>query len=97
MAKIFVSKAVAAERLAICNACPKKLALVCTECGCFVSAKARLSSAKCPINKWAAAAAELEEPWDVDILRAQQPTSPCCGATTKPKDYIEKQQGSTLP
>ena len=42
------------ERMAICETCPlfRKEDKRCTECGCYMEAKARLKKAKCPIDKW---------------------------------------------
>jgi hypothetical protein len=46
------------QRLAICEACPKLQAGVCTQCGCAtagkVLAKARWASESCPLGKWPA-------------------------------------------
>ena len=41
-------------RLAICYTCDAyiKEQKRCSRCGCFVEAKARMSGAKCPIDKW---------------------------------------------
>ena len=45
---------VAEERLSICASCPEliKLTKQCKKCGCFMSIKARLEEAKCPLGKW---------------------------------------------
>jgi len=42
------------ERLSVCGSCPEliKLTYQCKKCGCFMKAKTRLDSAKCPIGKW---------------------------------------------
>jgi len=49
-----VSDEIANQRLEICKTCPNliKLTNQCTKCGCFMNAKARYESAKCPIGKW---------------------------------------------
>ena len=39
-------------RLEVCKSCEHLSYHVCTQCGCFVQAKAALISAKCPLNKW---------------------------------------------
>lgn len=41
-------------RMSICNGCPEliKITSQCKKCGCFMSAKTKLESAKCPIGKW---------------------------------------------
>ena len=42
------------QRLAICKACPDFIPMTsqCRKCGCFMSAKTRLRTASCPVNKW---------------------------------------------
>ena len=47
-------KDVSEKRLEICKACPELIQLTtqCKKCGCFMSAKTKLESAKCPIGKW---------------------------------------------
>lgn len=42
------------KRLAVCNDCDKfcKVELRCKQCGCYMKAKARISTATCPLNKW---------------------------------------------
>ena len=44
----------AKQRLEICLSCPEliQLTVQCKKCGCFMSAKTKLESAKCPIGKW---------------------------------------------
>jgi hypothetical protein len=52
--------AVSAERLAICNVCPKHSKFHktsrpddhCTECGCMLRAKVACLSCACPLVKW---------------------------------------------
>lgn len=41
-------------RYEICKACPQIVALTkqCKLCGCFMAAKTKIESAKCPIGKW---------------------------------------------
>ena len=39
------------RRLSICNTCPKRLAMNCSVCGCYLPAKV-LSDSDCPIGKW---------------------------------------------
>lgn len=45
---------VANTRMSICNGCPEliKITSQCKKCGCFMSAKTKLESAKCPVGKW---------------------------------------------
>lgn len=41
------------QRYSICEECPHlTLAKTCTQCGCFMPAKTKLSHASCPIEKW---------------------------------------------
>jgi hypothetical protein len=43
-----------AARMDICLGCPEliKLTKQCKKCGCFMNAKTKLESAKCPIGRW---------------------------------------------
>lgn len=49
-----VETEVAAERLAICKACPELIQATtqCKKCGCLMNAKTKLPNAECPIGKW---------------------------------------------
>jgi hypothetical protein len=49
-----VSSDVLEKRLSICSTCPQfiKATKQCKKCGCFMTLKAKLESATCPINKW---------------------------------------------
>jgi hypothetical protein len=42
------------ERLEICKGCEFFIGLTsqCTKCGCFMTAKAALPNAECPLHKW---------------------------------------------
>ena len=40
------------ERLQICNCCTYKLKNRCSQCGCYIEAKASLIASECPANKW---------------------------------------------
>ena len=40
------------ERLGICGDCPHNHGGVCSRCGCFLKAKARVATEACPLNKW---------------------------------------------
>jgi hypothetical protein len=44
----------AAERYAMCLACPEliKVTKQCKKCGCFMVAKTKLEHASCPLGKW---------------------------------------------
>ena len=44
----------ATQRLDICLSCPEliKITKQCKQCGCFMVAKTKLESAKCPLGKW---------------------------------------------
>ena len=52
--KVMVYDDIRNTRLAICYTCDAyiKEQKRCSRCGCFVEAKARMSGAKCPIDKW---------------------------------------------
>ena len=44
---------IAKNRIEVCVDCPKmRKNKVCSVCGCFVPAKARSVSSKCPLSKW---------------------------------------------
>ena len=43
---------VVTERLSICGNCPSLKLGICTECGCNMKWKTKLSMAKCPLDKW---------------------------------------------
>lgn len=42
------------ERMAICNTCEhlRRTLNQCSVCGCFVSLKAAIPTAKCPLDHW---------------------------------------------
>jgi hypothetical protein len=44
----------ATQRFDICLSCPEliKVTKQCKQCGCFMAAKTKLESAKCPLGKW---------------------------------------------
>lgn len=52
------------KRLAICQDCESFVeeTTKCKSCGCFVSYKALLPSAQCPLGKWKEALGEDPEP-----------------------------------
>jgi hypothetical protein len=41
-----------ARRLAICQLCDHYDSGRCRKCGCFMNLKARIATAKCPVDKW---------------------------------------------
>jgi hypothetical protein len=49
-----ISKEEAEARYTLCVTCPffQKITKTCLKCGCFMAAKTKLDSAKCPIGKW---------------------------------------------
>ena len=51
---VFCDASVVQSRMAYCNACEHYNASTtqCNQCGCFMSAKARLKHGSCPIGKW---------------------------------------------
>ena len=40
------------SRRAICDSCEHKVGLNCKICKCFISAKTKVATTSCPINKW---------------------------------------------
>jgi len=40
------------NRLSICNSCEFMSGNRCLKCGCFLQAKARLATSRCPEDKW---------------------------------------------
>lgn len=48
------SEDLATQRFDICLSCPEliKVTKQCKQCGCFMAAKTKLESAKCPLGKW---------------------------------------------
>jgi hypothetical protein len=51
---LMVDAETSGKRLTICQACPRLFQPTgtCLECGCFVKAKTKLGSARCPLGKW---------------------------------------------
>jgi hypothetical protein len=47
-------RAVAAERLEICEGCDfyRSDSQICEQCGCFMPLKTAMANMKCPIDKW---------------------------------------------
>ena len=66
---IFVSKEDALARRAICETCPAKSGILCSDCGCIIAAKVRVNTSKCPQGKWGDAPEVLEQPWDVEDIK----------------------------
>lgn len=52
--KLFVSDETYKERVTTCKGCDKydELENRCTECGCYIPAKAKIILDSCPLNKW---------------------------------------------
>lgn len=55
--ELLVSDEEFSARLDICSGCPKRIEPIpnapqCSECGCFLKAKAKLKAATCPEKKW---------------------------------------------
>ena len=50
----FCSASDTTDRINVCKSCPEFIASTtqCKRCGCFMSAKTRLTHASCPIGKW---------------------------------------------
>jgi hypothetical protein len=51
---VFIGEKLTAQRISICHGCPSYLPMTkqCGECWCFIHAKARLATEKCPLQKW---------------------------------------------
>lgn len=51
---IYANEELAAQRFAICKACPElvKLTKQCKKCGCLMHLKTKIENANCPIEKW---------------------------------------------
>ena len=60
---IFTPLGAVTQRRAICAECDKKVLGVCTECGCPLLSKIKVSISKCPLDKWAAVAG-VSSPFD---------------------------------
>ena len=71
---------IAAERLTICQACPKLDTIgtycafpgaqpCCAECGCKLAFKTRSLSSECPLGHWPAEVSESEEDALTDSLK----------------------------
>ena len=43
---------IAAQRMALCNACPHRQPNTCGKCGCPLEAKTRANDASCPDGRW---------------------------------------------
>lgn len=76
---MFASKDDAIARKAICDVCPKKLGMLCGECGCLVAAKVRLNAASCPLNKWGQVEPRLTQPYDIEEIPNNTAEPSCCG------------------
>jgi Family of unknown function (DUF6171) len=50
----YSSQELAAERIEICEKCPRLTPVTyqCKECGCFMKIKVKLQKAACPLEKW---------------------------------------------
>jgi hypothetical protein len=51
-ADVFSNQTEADRRIKICNDCEHFTNNRCKICGCFMAAKVKLNTAKCPIKKW---------------------------------------------
>lgn len=49
---LFVTKEIVDQRRSICDGCEFKSSLRCKLCGCFIAAKTKLATEKCPKEKW---------------------------------------------
>lgn len=49
----YIDEETSNNRLSICEQCEHFTAVKsCTECGCFMPVKTRLTEARCPVGKW---------------------------------------------
>lgn len=39
-------------RITLCQSCEHFNGQFCAKCGCYMKAKARMTTAKCPVGKW---------------------------------------------
>lgn len=69
---IFVSTEVQKQRLLICSVCDQldTATARCTECGCFVQIKSKVTTEECPLGKWG------EDYVDPSAPRAKNPDVP---------------------
>jgi len=65
---MFASREDALARKAVCDICPSKTLLLCSECNCLVTAKVRLNAASCPLDKWKQVEAVLFQPYDIEDI-----------------------------
>jgi hypothetical protein len=49
---MFTTQETRKHRQDICETCPSKNGVRCSECGCFLIFLRKASFAKCPLNKW---------------------------------------------
>ena len=51
---VFVSPEIQRQRLLVCSVCEylDRPSARCTECGCFVQIKSKVSTEECPMGKW---------------------------------------------
>lgn len=49
---MFTNPEVRNHRENICNSCPSKNGVRCSECGCFLMFLRKIQTAECPKNKW---------------------------------------------
>jgi hypothetical protein len=40
------------NRIALCRSCDHFKGQFCAKCGCFMMAKTRMATARCPVGKW---------------------------------------------
>jgi hypothetical protein len=73
-----VDRQTAAQRLQLCQECPKLVRLTrqCTECGCFMPAKVKLPNASCPLEKWGQTAPTADDPAPASVTTKPQTTVP---------------------
>jgi hypothetical protein len=50
----YVEDSIYKKRISICKQCPHYIRMTkqCSQCGCFLSLKARLGGEECPVGRW---------------------------------------------
>jgi hypothetical protein len=73
-----VDRQTAVQRLQLCQECPKLVRLTrqCTECGCFMPAKAKLPNASCPLGTWGQTAPTADDPAPAPVTTKPQVPEP---------------------
>lgn len=57
----FTSKEIYTKRIEICKQCEHLKIAICSQCGCVMPMKARVSANFCPLDKWKAVEETFED------------------------------------